>query len=116
MSDYIDTFVLLEFKWDASVSDKDLFYDQEKLTATHKKGYGTALGDKAMSIGNRYFFHIKYAKGYDCYIGIVESDYKVEGVFSQSEKGWSYFSEGDTHHKGEKKQYVNEQVFGYGKG
>jgi hypothetical protein len=88
--------VHLDFKWNVITSDQDLFYDAQKLIATHKKGYGTAMGDKEMSIGNRYFFHIKYAKGYDCFIGIAKSDYDVNGVFSQSDKGWSYFSEGET--------------------
>jgi hypothetical protein len=69
------------------------------------------LGNKQMTVGNRYKFTIKFTKGIDCFIGVASSRFKIDGIFSQSEFGWSYCSDGEIYNNAEKYKYGT----GYGR-
>ncbi len=69
---YLQLFTRLDFNWSPKTSDSILSVSKDTASITNKKGYwSSALGDQPMSMGNRYFFKIKFVKGYDCFIGIA---------------------------------------------
>lgn len=68
---YLNSFTKLNFKWNPAISDPGVTYDDDKLVAYNKYGYGSALGDKEMRHGNRYCFTVKYIKNDGCYIGVA---------------------------------------------
>ena len=73
-------------------SNLDLEDSRVCTSRTSMHSFKTTYGTEAMLPGFRYFFQIHLTKGYNFKIGVSRSRDRLEGAFSETEDGWSYYS------------------------
>ena len=97
----LDDFVRMPFSWDPNRTCKHLELSEwEKVASSSTSNYSfkTTLGSFPFTPGFKYYFEVKMLKGNNFKIGVAKEDCDLTIAFSDTPKGWAYYSSGYLRH------------------